>query len=486
MLLSAALGLNLQQPSLDFVDIDLELDFPLYVDPAGFINPRDDFAEKCRVDVQDFFQAVLKAIASGDTTKSAQLFAALSEPNETHLGVSSGRPDGRGIGPKQARMILDNLRTSTAGQTGLLQDLTDVALFVDGVGADKISDMTTNIIRRHLIEYTQQQFELHHQHIGTKVPTGPLWDTGNGRWITDAFDSIPVIKGQKILLLPKRYVRWRGGLQQASAKYYNHFVTNFIRDEQLATNGSLVKVIKTKKSQKRVVYKKDVKEKNPFSKDFIAQFSAKHPKEYQKFRQTLDRFSPIGIRTLVEANGSTFNSGRFSESLVEALSKIPTGRRHASEYHHLIMGIITFLFYPSLITPTLEQEINSGRKRIDIMYSNSADSGFFKDRKDDPFTLAREVTFECKNYTDDIENPEFDQMIGRFDPRRGRFGIITCRSIDDRSKVVNRCRDAFQATNGVIFVLCDDDFISLLREPEISRQEKLQSLMRTWMRRVST
>ena len=486
MLLSNALGLNLQQPALDFVDIDLDLDFPLYLDPAGFINPRDDFAEKCRVDLQDFFKTVLKAISKGDTTKSAALFEALSEPNETHLGVSQGKPDGRGIGKKQAQDILRNLQNSVAGKTGLLKDLTDVALFVEGVGADKISDMTTNIIRRHLIEYTQQQFELHHQTIQASVPTGPMWDTGNGQWVTDEFDKIPVVKGQKILLVPKRYVRWRGGLQQASTKYYNQFVTNYIRDEQLATNGNLVRVVKTKKSRKRVVYKKDIKEAHPPTKDFLAQFSGKHPNEYKKFRQTLDRFGPVGVRTIVEANGKMFNETKFSKSLISALKKIAPGRKDATAYHHLIMGIITYIFYPDLITPTLEQDINSGRKRIDIMFSNSADEGFFKDRKDDPFTLAREITFECKNYSDDIENPEFDQMAGRFDPRRGRFGVIACRTIEDRQKVLDRCKDAFQAQNGMIFVLCDDDFITLLNEPEIVRYAKMQNMMRSWARQIST
>lgn len=485
MLLSTALGLNLSQPMLDFVDIDLGLDFPLYIDPAGFVNPRDEFAEKCRVDIQDFFDAVLKAIASGDKSKGGELLAALKEPNETHLGVSKLEPDGRGIGKRQAEQILENLQNSVAGKTGLLKDLTDVALFVDGVGADKISDMTTNIIRRHLIEYTQQQFELHGQQIANNVPTGLLWDTGNGGWIKDAHDRIPIIQGKKILLVPKRYVRWRGGLQQAAAKYYNHFVTNFIRDEQLATNGELVRVVKTKKTTKKKVYKKDIKEKFPLRKDFLAEFSATNPAEYKKFRQTLDRFAPVGVRTLVEAHGAQFNETAFSEALIDALDAIPSGRRDATAYHHLIMGIITYLFYPDLITPTLEHDIDDGRKRIDISYANSSDKGFFKDRKDDAFTQAREVMFECKNYSDDITNPEIDQMNGRFDHRRGLFGIIVCRTIEDPDLVIKRCRDVFRAQRGMIFVLSDEDFKALLSEPALLRRQKLQNLMLGWLREVS-
>lgn len=485
MLLSAALGLNQSQPMLDFVDIDLNLDFPLYIDPAGFVNPRDDFAEKCRADIQDFFDTVLKAVASGDISKGNALLAALKEPNETHLGVSKGEPDGRGIGGKQAVQILHNLQNSVAGKTGLLKDLTDVALFVEGVGADKISDMTTNIIRRHLIEYTQQQFELHGQTISNNLPTGLLWDTGRGQWVRDAHDKIPVINGKRILLVPKRYVRWRGGLQQAASKYYNHFITNFIRDEQLATNGSLVRVVKTKKVTKRKVYKKDIRKSFPPTKDFLANFSSKYPSVYGKFRQSLDRFGPVGVKTLVEANGNSFNETTFSQSLITALSNIPTGRRHATAYHHLIMGVITYLFYPDLITPTLEHEIDDGRKRIDISYSNTSDDGFFKDRKDDSFTQAREVMFECKNYADDISNPEIDQMNGRFDPRRGLFGIIACRTVDDANRTFQRCRDVFQARRGLIFVLCDDDFNALLSEPAPTRRSKVQALMRGWLRELS-
>lgn len=485
MLLSTALGLNQSQPMLDFVDIDLALDFPLYIDPAGFINPRDDFAEKCRADIQDFFRVLMKAISKKDNKRVAELMAALREPNETHLGVSKGKPDGRGIGTKQAQRIVRNLQNSVAGKTGLLKDLTDVALFVEGVGADKISDMTTNIIRRHLIEYTQQQFELHGQPIKTNLPTGLLWDSASGNWVNDALDKIPVVNDERVLLVPKRYVRWRGGLQQAASKYYNHFVTNFIRDEQLATNGNLVRVVKTKRSRKKVVYKKDIKKNYPPNKNFLATFSGQRPAEYRKFRATLDRFGPVGVRTLMEAKGETFNEARFSASLISTLAKIPTGRKSANAYHHFIMGVITYLFYPDLITPTLEYEIDDGRKRIDIAFSNTADSGFFKDRKDDPFAQAREVTFECKNYADDIANPEIDQMAGRFDPLRGRFGIVTCRTIQNETLARNRCRDVFRKQNGMIFILADADFIELLKEPAPTRRAKLQALMRDWLRQIS-
>ncbi|MBN9545444.1 MAG: hypothetical protein J0I19_08220 [Alphaproteobacteria bacterium] len=484
MLLSQALGLNSSQPLLDFVDIDLDLDFPLYIDPASFLTPRDEFAQRCQQDLRDFFDAVLKSIADGDSSKTDELLAGLKEPNETHLGQSQGEPRGRGIGKIQARKILANFKTSPAAKSGLLNDLTDASLFIPGIGTDKVSDITTNIIRRHLIEYTQQQFELLGIPIDGEIPAGLLWDTGNGRWINDELARIPIISGKRVLLVPKRYVRWKGGLQQAASHYYNRFVTNFIRDEELRTNGSLVKVVKTKKTTKRVVYKKDINEKFPSSKPFLARFSTTHPDEYRKFRKVLDRHAPVAVRALVEVRDRSFNEIAFDNGLIATLAQIPSGRRNATSYHHLITGILTHIFDPDLISPALEYEIDFGRKRIDLTFLNTAEAGFFKDRKDDPYTLSREVIVECKNYTDDIGNPEIDQLCGRFDPRRGRFGLILCRAIEDPELVVRRCRDVFQAQRGLVLVLSDPDLEGLLRAPSLNREEAVQNLLRSKLRLI--
>ncbi len=485
MLLSQALGLNLSQPMLDFVDIDLDLDFPLYIDPAGFLKPRDEFAQRCQNDLRSFFDAVLAAIKKGDQNKGLRLLQGLKEPNETYLGVSKGKPNGRGLGSGQAQQVLDAVMKSRAAQTGLLSDLTDTALFIEGIGADKVSDMTTNIIRRHLITYTQEQFELHKQQIPGKIPTGLLWDAASKDWVTDELDYIPVVNGERVLLVPKRYVRWRGGLHQAAAKYYNNFVTNYIRDDQLATNGKLVEVIKTKKRTRRVVTKKRINKEFPLTKPFLADFSEKHPNEYRKFRNSLDRHGPLGLRKLVEANGKQFNETAFCMGLIATLAKIPTGRRAANDYHHLMTGILTYLFYPDLISPVLELEINDGRKRIDLSFQNSAETGFFKDRKDDPFTQSREVVIECKNYGDDISNPEIDQMAGRLDPRRGRFGMVTCRSIDKPDALAKRLTDVFQAQNGIIFCLTDADIAVLLTVPPLNRDTAIQVMLRAKLREVS-
>lgn len=99
----------------------------------------------------------------------------LTEPKETFLGISSGDPNGRGVGRGQALQLITAIRRSKAFESGLLSDLSEMALYVEGIDRDKISDLTTNILRELLVEYTKQQCELFD--IPLKKYSGPpLWD----------------------------------------------------------------------------------------------------------------------------------------------------------------------------------------------------------------------------------------------------------------------------------------------------------------------
>jgi hypothetical protein len=103
---------------------------------------------------------LLETLRANDEARVGHLVSHLTEPQETFLGVSSERPQGRGIGWSQSQDIVAALRQSTAFQTGILSDLAEAELFIRGIGPDKISDLTNNIIRGALIDYTRQQCEL--------------------------------------------------------------------------------------------------------------------------------------------------------------------------------------------------------------------------------------------------------------------------------------------------------------------------------------
>lgn len=71
---------------------------------------------------------------------------------------------------------------------------------------------------------------------------------------------------------------------------------------------------------------------------------------------------------------------------------------------------------------------------------------------------------ECKNYSKDVNNQEFDQLTGRFGHQRGFFGIMLCRSIDDRPRIVAGCRDAANDGRGYMLVFEDRDLLTMLTD----------------------
>ena len=126
------------------------------------------------------------------------------------------------------------------------------------------------------------------------------------------------------------------------------------------------------------------------------------------------------------------------------------------------MGALTYILHPKLIRPVKEREINSGRKRIDISFTNAAEAGFFDTMLKNASTRAIEIPFECKNYSTDINNPELDQICGRFSHTRGFLGFICCRKFDDKAKFLKRCRDAAKERSQFVLVLDDKLMTRLL------------------------
>lgn len=402
MQISERLGLKRTQPELDFVDIELTTDTPLFLDPAAFYEGEGAFAESCSRDIEQFFEAVLHAAGTEDWELGLRLLRGLREPDEIQMGFSSGVPRGKGVGDKQAEQIFEAMFRSRAVQSGLIRDLNDALIFVPGIGPDKVSDITTNIVRRHLITYTQTQFELYGKSINTYMPTGLLWDSVEADW-RESYDYIPVVDNRKILLVPKRYVKYAKDFSQAGRRYYDGFVANFIRTRELSNMGRLVRFRELKDGTKIPhVYKEDIERDTPRDKSSVADFSMKRPDVYEKFKASFFRHNPMSVSSIIAAQGGDFREIEFSKHAVTALAAIPPGARTASDYQSLIVGLLHFLLYPNLTNPILERPINDQRKRIDISFENAAAGGVFARLRQDPFFLAREVMVECKNYTHDL------------------------------------------------------------------------------------
>jgi hypothetical protein len=137
--------------------------------------------------------------------------------------------------------------------------------------------------------------------------------------------------------------------------------------------------------------------------------------------------------------------------------------------------ILEYIFYPNLTYPQLQAPLHTGRKRIDIAYSNSAQHGFFRRLSQQHHIPSTYIVVECKNYSSDPANPELDQLMGRFDVNRGRIGILCARTFDNRSLFIRRCNDTAHASNGWIIPLADEDILQMLEWCKMQQRSQIDS-----------
>lgn len=455
MRVSEYFQLDRTQSELDFVDVHIDADLPVFVDPRALRTFSSEWASVCVSLLRDFFDVVLDAIRTdtGDLARARMLLGHLTEPNETRLGLSTGHPRGRGLGPIKAGAVARALSESMAVSTGLLRDLEDTILLVDGIRSDLISDITTNVIREPLLLYTQLMCRTYGIELTNDLDVGAMWDQDKHEWHRRYVEA-PFADDRPLLLVPKAIVRRT--MDYDAEEYYRYFLLERFSQEEENANSALVHVLKD--GRKRV-YIKDLRDKYGEGKRAIVRLTRQHPEILDEYRANKRDYARPALDHSGLAEAAGLPEPRWSD-LLDSVISLRTGRNAASAYERAVEKLLTALFYPYLTNPVPQQQIHAGRKRIDITYTNIAGDGFFR-----WLTLnwpTPYIHFECKNYREDPANPELDQLAGRFSPRRGRFGILVARTIADKSRFAQRCRDTADDGRGFIIGLDDGDLAALV------------------------
>jgi hypothetical protein len=470
--------LDRTQPYLDFVDIPLHTDVAVFVDPSAIKTSESTFGHECASLVQGYFESVLQRIRSGRHTDAMQLVSSLNERNEFHLGFSRKKSRGHAFGEKSAKAVWGALSKSRASISGLLQDLEDTCLLIEGIGKDMVSDAVCNIIRGPLIRYTQDMCEYYGVPLTPEIESGPVWNPDQEKW-EQSLVSLPMTKHHgKVVLVPKVLVRHR--LSYRFDEYYRHYLMPEMQQDEIDARTSLVELLKdgTPRVTKKKLYKK-----YGAGKLAVVEQTIKRPHVLEEYRKDKGKRAPPPLEHegLAEIEGTAIPNW---DKLLAELAAVHVGTDDASAYENVIERILTAVFYPSLCHPKKQHSIHNGRKRIDLTYMNDARDGFFK-------WLASHypsayVMVECKNYGKEIGNPEVDQLSSRFSPGRGQFGILVCRSVQDRKTLTARCRDTAQDQRGYMLVLDDADIRTLVTAARDRRELHQFTLLRDRFRELTS
>jgi len=459
--------LGIPSDKLDFVDIYAHQDILLFLDPYGISAMRTAWSRECEEHITGFFQLLIDSIKVGDNRAVEKLLNALHEVDEIALGYSSDLPAGRGIGPLQGKEILEAFENSEAAKSGDIKDIADCALLIPGINRDKISDITANILKKKLVEFTEQQCRKYN--IPTvRVPVNNAFDYPTLSFVS-YYAHLPVINDRSKILLPIKSVRRNP--QLSKDKYYRNFVLEFLRAEHEHAGDSLARILK---DGRIVVRLKDLKEKFPLSVDFLYQFSKEHPGVLEKYKEELRKSAAKDVSPILP----TVRKVLTAKERMDILADIKPGRLEADRFHKISMDSLIYIIGDRLSNPKAEVNINNGRKRIDIVFNNNDQTGFFKDMNQLHHIQCPKIFVECKNYESEIGNPEIGQLQGRFNRKRGMFGMLLCRSIKDKANLLQRCKDIMHDEKGFIIVLEDVDMGTLLQLKEANNEKAIDAFFR--------
>lgn len=469
MRVSQVFALGRTQPSLDFVDVHVDGDTPIFVDPNALRGLDTVWGAECRSLIQHFFEHILQLIQADQDDDAITLLTSLRERNEFHLGFSAAESRGRGLGAGHAGDVWKALTKSKAAQSGLLQDIEDTCLLIDGIGPDRVSDAVCNIIRGPLIRYTQDMCRYYGIQMEAQVASGPIWNPQALDWEQELIE-LPIANHASLLLVPK--VTTRMNFSYSNDEYYRHYLLPRLQREELAGNTGLVEILK---DGRRRVTKRRLMEKYGAGKLVCVDLTIPRPDVLDQYRADKRRLAakPMSHDQVAEAVQTEVPDW---DALLGAVTSIRTGNETATEYENAAEALLTALFYPALLHPFKQHPIHQGRKRVDITYTNASQSGFFAWLGQHyPSSM---IFVECKNYGKEIGNPEVDQLSSRFGPNRGRVGILLCRSLADPETALARCRDTATDQRGFILILDDDRLAELVVERRANPARTDFSLLR--------
>lgn len=255
---------GIKEKNLEFLDINLYGDFPFFIDPLLL---------KYSKELSGSYDKFLNYFSREDIISFK-----FKEIKETHLGFGYLNYSGRGIGKKTADKIRNNIILNKYNY-----DLDTIVIFGKGIGKDMISDMTTNIILKELLCFTEKmckKYGVETQVFGVEVEP----------YVIEKF-NLPVHDNNYIILVPKEVLR-KDELLIARDSFVNNIFTvvpsidNNESRERL--NGVIYKSVYSKKKQKN---EKKKKSKKDISKN-IEEMIEIDPNIIRKYKEYIELQNP--------------------------------------------------------------------------------------------------------------------------------------------------------------------------------------------------
>jgi len=426
---------GVSQFDVDFVIPRVGIDLPLGIDPFLLYKSRNPEYRSLHSQLLVAFNAGIAAIRRGDIASAKRLFA-FPEVAEIGLGHTATGRKGSGVGSHLAGLIIDTLTHSPGLQERGVKHVEEMQLVSAGIGPDRVSDITANILKEFLVEYTQKQCSIWSIPLESGAPIEHIYDPDLHEW-TDGYFDLPVspADGLPILFVPRRIVR--------SLPWINY--DDFVRTEFRA-------YLEAKRVQRGQAGPREA------SKPEVASITRKDIVVVERYVRQKEIAAADARPTLEYIDTDACEQ---ADKLKHRLSAIPSGAEAASAYQQLVLEVLNFLFNPELIDGEPEVRTVEGTERRDIIFSNDSDESFWDYIRSEHSGLL--VMFEVKN-KETLDLAAVNQTATYLGDRIGSFGVIVTRNFapDTIQRKLFAVYNDSAPKRKVILVLSDADLRELL------------------------
>jgi Effector-associated domain 1 len=270
----------------DWFDPRMSLDAPLFIDPFLVFETELPLFQNAKEKFFNFFNAAFEVAHEARRSKAAyeklKTILNFPEAKELCLGFSEKGTSGSGSGGGNAKVFADAfVKLADAGCNGL-DHFEEIEIFTSGIGKDRISDATANIIKPELIKYTQQICDRFNVPTASHVVRNAGFKFEFKRWEDRTF-SLPgnpfFEPGERgVILVPKDFLC-------AIHAIGSDGFENYIKDN--------------KNEELRVALNYEIeKELGKFKKKQIVELAQKHPKwihEYVNYIENEAEITPYNL-----------------------------------------------------------------------------------------------------------------------------------------------------------------------------------------------
>lgn len=189
------------------IDISLISDIPLFIDPFLIFYSEKGEYKNLHSQIINYLIFLKSKASTILNVGELRAWFKFSEVKQNWFGYSSGNNEGRGLWLDFARKLNKNLNSIfSVGEEEITESphLEKLCLIEKGVGRDKISDFTTNLIKQYLLEYTQD-FAIKYlkpEQIIEGSTDRAFFDQKLSRWMPRTY-KLPKFGNDYVLLTPE-------------------------------------------------------------------------------------------------------------------------------------------------------------------------------------------------------------------------------------------------------------------------------------------